>query len=67
MQVLSDSVSRPFDIARSNYVVAVYHTEHVQRIIAFELADSSILDYSCTFDASYSNLKSVVADQLIFF
>ena len=40
-----NSVGRPFDIARSNYVVADYHTELVQIIIALELADLGISDY----------------------
>jgi len=53
-------VGRPFDIARSNYVVTNYHTELVQMIIALELADLSTKDYSCTFDDSYSLLKSNV-------
>ncbi len=43
-------MDRPFDIARSNYVVTDYHNELVQIIIALELADLSILNYSCTFD-----------------
>jgi len=50
-------VGRPFDIARSNYVVIDYHTKLVQMII---VADWSISDYSCTFDESYSLLKSDV-------
>ena len=53
-------MGRPFDIARSNYVVTNYHTELVQMIIALELADLSTKDYSCTFDDSYSLLKSNV-------
>ena len=53
-------MGRPFDIARSNYVVTDYHTELVQMITALELADLSISDYSCTFDDSYSLLKSDV-------
>jgi hypothetical protein len=57
-------VSRSFDIARSNYVVTDYHNELVQMIIALELAYLSISDYSCTFDDSYSLLKSDVADYL---
>ena len=51
-----------FDPARSNYVVTDYHTEPVQMIIALELADLSISDYSCTFDEFYSLLKSYVDD-----
>ena len=43
-------MGRPFDIVRSNHVVTNYHTELVQIIIALELADLSISDYSCTFD-----------------
>ena len=57
-------MSRSFDIARSNYVVTDYHNELVQMIIALELAYLSISDYSCTFDDSYSLLKSDVADYL---
>ena len=55
-------MGRPFEIARSNYVVTDYHSELVQMIITLELADLSISDYSCTFDDSYSLLKSDVAD-----
>ena len=55
-------MSRPFDIARSNYVVMNSHIELVQMIIALEIADLSISDYSCTFDDSCSLLKSDVAD-----
>jgi len=54
-------MGRLFDIARSNYLVADCHNELVQRIIAIELANLSISDYSCTFDDSYSLLKSNVA------
>ena len=60
--ILWNSVGRPFDIVRSNYVVTNYHTELVQMIIALELADLSISDYSYTFDESYSLLKSDVDD-----
>ncbi len=60
--LLWNFVGRPFDIARSNYVVTDCHNELVQMIIAFELADLRISDYSCTFDDSYSLLKSNVAD-----
>jgi len=55
-------MGRPFDIARSNYVVTDYPTKLVQMIIALELSDLSILDFSCTFDDSYSLLKSYIAD-----
>ncbi len=44
-------------------MVTVYHTELVQVLIALELDDLSILNYSCTFDDSYSLLKSTVTDQ----
>ena len=47
---LWNSVGRHIDIVRSNYEVTNYHTELVQMIIALELADLSISDYSCTFD-----------------
>ncbi len=57
-------MGRSFDIDRSNYVVTDYHIELVQMIIALELDDLSISDYSCTFDDSYSLLKSSVIDQL---
>ena len=60
-------MGRPFDIARSNYVVTDYHTELVQMIIVLELADLSISNYSRTFDDSYSLFKSDVADELTFF
>ena len=52
-----------FDSARSNYVVTDYHTELVQMITALELDDLSISDYSCTFDDSYSLLKSIISNQ----
>ena len=44
-------------------MVTYYHTELVQMIIALELDDLSISDYSCTFDDSYSLLKSIITDQ----
>jgi hypothetical protein len=44
-------------------VVTNYHTQLVQMIIAIELADLRISDYACTFDDSYSLLKSNVTDQ----
>jgi hypothetical protein len=43
-------------------VVKDYHIELLHMIIALELADLSISDYSCTFDDSYSILKSNVVD-----
>ena len=55
-------MGRPFHIARSNYAVTDYYNEPVQMIIILELADLSISDYSCTFDDSYSLMKSDVAD-----
>jgi hypothetical protein len=55
-------VGRPFNIARSNYVVINFLTELVQMIIALEIADLIISDYSCTFDDSCSLLKSYDAD-----
>ena len=60
-------MGRPYDIARSNYVVTYYHTELVQMINALELCDLSISDYSCTFDDSYGLLKSDVDDKLTVF
>ena len=56
--LLWDSGGSTFDSARSNYVVTDYHTELVHMIIALELTDLSILDYSITFDDSNSLLKS---------
>jgi hypothetical protein len=44
--LLWDSGGCTFDSTRSNYVVTNYHTELVQMIIALELADLSISDYS---------------------
>ena len=55
-------MGRPFDIAMSNYVVTDYHNELVQIIIVLELAYLSISYYSCTFDDSYSLLKSYATD-----
>jgi len=43
-------------------VVTDYHNELVHMIIAIELVDLSVSDYSCTFDDSYSLLKSDVSD-----
>ena len=59
---LWDSGDSTFDSSRSDYVVTDYHTELVQMVIALELADLSISDYSGTFDDSNSLLKSDVAD-----
>ena len=56
-------MGRPFDITRSNYLVTDNQKELVHNIIALELADLSISDYSCTFDDSYSLLKSIITDQ----
>ena len=55
-------MGRPFDVARSDYVVTDYHNELLQIIVGLELADLRISDYSCTFDGSYNLLKSDVAD-----
>ena len=55
-------MGRLFDIVRSNYVVTNNPTELVRILIALELAHLSISDFSCTFDDSYSLLKSDVAD-----
>ena len=57
-------MGRSFHIARSNYVVTDYHIELVQMIIALERDDLSISDYLCTFDDSYSLLKSTITDKL---
>ena len=48
---------RPFEIARSNYVVTNYHTELLQMIIALDLANLNILSHSLTFDDSCSSLE----------
>ena len=56
-------MGRPFDIDMSSYMVTDYHTELVQLLIALELADLIISDYSCTcIKDSYSLLKSALAD-----
>ncbi len=55
-------MGKSFDIARPNYVLTDYHIELLQMIIALKIADLSISDYSCTFDDSYSLLKSDVTD-----
>jgi hypothetical protein len=55
-------VGRSFDIARPNYVVTDYHIELLQMKTVLELANLSISVYSCTFDDSYSLLKSDVDD-----
>ena len=60
--ILWDSGGSTFVSARSNYVATDYHTELVQMVIALELADLSISDYSGTFDGSNSILKSDVVD-----
>ncbi len=60
--MLWSSVGRPFDVARSKYVVTHNHTELLQIIHVLEVASLIISYYSCTFDDSYSLLKSGVAD-----
>ena len=50
-------MGRTFDIAKSNYVVTDYPNELVEMIIALNLAELSISDYSCTSDDFYSLLK----------
>ena len=50
-------MGRPFDFARSNYVVTNYHNELLQMIIAPELANLNISDCSLTFDDSCSSLE----------
>ena len=55
-------MGRPFDFARSNYVVTNNHTELLQMKTVLELDNLSISDYSCTFDDSYSLLISDVVD-----
>ena len=50
-------MGRSFDSARSNYVVTNYHIELLQMIIALELANLNISDYSLTFDDSCSSLE----------
>ncbi len=53
---------RTFDFVMSKYVVTDYHAELLQMINVLDLANLRISDYSCTFDDSYSLLKSDVAD-----
>jgi hypothetical protein len=55
-------VGRSFYIARPNYVVTDYHIELLQMKTLLKLANLSISDYSCTFDDSYSLLKSDATD-----
>jgi hypothetical protein len=54
---LLNSVGRPFDVARSNYVVPDYHTELVKMITALELTNLNISNCSLTFDDSCSSIK----------
>jgi len=56
-------VGRHFDITRSNYVVSNYHTKLLQMIIALELVNFNVSNYSLTFDDSYSLVKLDVTDQ----
>ena len=56
-------MGRPFDYARSSYVVTNFHTKLLQMIIALELANLNVLNYSITFDDSRSLLKLDVTDQ----
>ncbi len=60
-------MGRSFDIARPNYVVTDYHIELSQLKTVLELANLSISDYSCTFNDSYSLLKSDNADYILQF
>ena len=55
-------MGRSFDISRPKYVVTDYHVKLLQMKTVLEQANLSISDYSCTFDDSYSFLKSDVAD-----
>ena len=50
-------MGRPVDIARSNYVVPDYHVEFVEMIIALELANFNISNYSLRFDDSCISLE----------
>jgi len=56
-------MGRPFDSPRSNYAVTNYHTELLQMIIALELDNLNVSNYSLTFDDYYSLLKLDVTDQ----
>ncbi len=60
--ILWKPLDRSFNIARPNYAVTEYHIELSQMKTVLELANLSISDYSCTFDESYSLLKSDDAD-----
>ena len=55
-------MGRPFVSASSSYVVTNYHIELLQMIIALKLANLNVLNYSLTFDNSYSLLKLDVTD-----
>ena len=55
-------MGRPFEVSRSNYVVADYHIDLLQIVTSLELANLSISDYSRIFEDSYNLLKSDVAD-----
>ena len=55
-------MGRSFDTARPTYMVTDYHIELLQMKTVLELVNLSVSDYSCTFDDSYSLLKSDVAD-----
>ena len=50
-------MGRPFNAARSNYVVTNYHPELLQMIIALEVANLNISNYSLTLDGSCSSLE----------
>ena len=50
-------MGRLFDAARSNYGVTSYHTEFLQKIVALELANLNISNYSLTFDDSCDSLE----------
>ena len=56
-------MGRPFDSARSNYVVTNNNGELLQIITALELSNLDVSNYSLTFDDSYSTLKSDDTDQ----
>ena len=61
--ILWNSLGRPFDSARFNYVVIDYNIELVQMIIALERTILNIWNYLLAFDDSYNLLKTYVTNQ----
>ena len=56
-------MGRPFEIAKSNYVVTNYHTELLEMRIALDLANLNMSNYSLTLMTLVVLLKSNVTDQ----